>query len=74
MDPSRTRPRWLPCPVTWFLSCNQLVMNMDTDLEPPPAWECLQDRVSAFLESHPDFDLDDAIEALIWGEGDSEDD
>lgn len=40
--------------------------------EPPPAWTCLEDRLAAFLESHPDCDLDDAIEALIWGEENDE--
>lgn len=39
----------------------------DTSVEPAP-WNCLEDRLTAFLESHPDYELDDAIEALIWGE------
>lgn len=35
--------------------------------EPPPPWACLEDRLAAFLAAHPDYDIDDAIEALIWG-------
>lgn len=37
------------------------------ELDPPPAWRCLADEVEAVLISHPEFDLEDAIEALIWG-------
>ena len=40
----------------------------------PPSWDCFADRVEAFLISHPDFDLDDAIEALIWGNGEDDED
>jgi hypothetical protein len=45
---------------------------MHTAVEPPAPWNCLEDRLTAFLESHPDYDLDDAIEALIWGYGETE--
>lgn len=42
-------------------------------LEPTP-WNCFADRVDECLFRHPEFDLDDAIEALIWGmEEDNED-
>jgi hypothetical protein len=37
-------------------------------IEPPPPWPCFEDRLAAVLDEHPDYDLDDAIEALIWGE------
>ena len=46
-------------------------MNPD---EPPPAWHCLADEVEAVLTSHPEFDIEDAIEALIWGEGENNED
>lgn len=42
--------------------------------EPPPAWTCLEDRLTAFLESHPDYDIDDALIALIWGEEEDDED
>lgn len=45
----------------------------DHSVEPAP-WNCLEDRLTAFLESHPDYDRDDAIEALIWGEEDYDED
>ena len=36
--------------------------------EDPAPWPCLEDRVVAFMEAHPELDdLNDAIEALIWG-------
>lgn len=38
---------------------------MDDD---PAEWPCLDDRLQAYLNEHPDSNLDDAIEALIWGE------
>lgn len=41
-------------------------------VEPPAPWPCLEDRLTAFLEAHPDYDLDDAVEALIWGYEDEE--
>jgi len=37
-------------------------------VDAPAPWLCLEDRLAAFLEDHPDYDMDDAIEALIWGE------
>ena len=37
-------------------------------VEQPAPWPCLEDRLTAFLETHPDYDTDEAIEALIWGE------
>lgn len=37
---------------------------MDDD---PAEWPCLDDRVTAYMAEHPECDLDDAIEALIWG-------
>lgn len=37
-------------------------------VDPPPPWVSLEDTLTAFLESHPEYDLNDAIEALIWGE------
>jgi hypothetical protein len=37
---------------------------MDDD---PADWPCLDDRVTAYMAEHPECDLDDAIEALIWG-------
>jgi hypothetical protein len=37
-------------------------------IDEPPPWPCFEDRLAAFLETHPDSDIDDAIEALIWGE------
>lgn len=43
------------------------------ELDPPPAWHCLADDIEAVMSSHPEYDLDDAIEALIWGEGDDDD-
>ena len=44
------------------------------ELDPPPAWHCLADDIEECLTRHPEFDLDDAIEALIWGmEEDNED-
>lgn len=47
---------------------------MEPELDPPPAWHCLADDIEACLTRHPEFDLDDAIEALIWGmEEDNED-
>ncbi len=46
---------------------------MPEELEPPPAWECFADRVTDYISTHPECDLDDAIEALIWGEGDDDD-
>ena len=47
---------------------------MEPELEPPPSWPCFADEVAAVMTSHPEFDLDDAIEALIWGmEEDNED-
>ena len=36
-------------------------------IEPPPPWTSYDDILTAFLESHPEYDLNDAIEALIWG-------
>lgn len=42
---------------------------MDDD---PAPWNCLEDRLTAFLESHPDYDAEDAIEALVWGYEDEE--
>ena len=47
---------------------------MGEELEPPPAWPCFADEVSAVMARHPEFDLDDAIEALIWGEGERNED
>lgn len=44
------------------------------ELDPPPAWPCLADEVEAVLTSHPEFDIDDAIEALIWGMEDEDED
>ena len=41
---------------------------MNTDIEPPPTWGCFQDRITAYLETHPELDVDDAVEALIWGQ------
>jgi len=44
------------------------------ELDPPPPWHCLADDLEAVMTSHPEYDLDDAIEALIWGmEEDNED-
>ena len=42
-------------------------------VEPPAPWNCLEDRLTAFLERHPEYDTDDAIEALIWGEQEESD-
>lgn len=47
---------------------------MNPEIEPPPAWHCLADDIEACLNRHPEFDVEDAIEALIWGmEEDHED-
>jgi len=35
--------------------------------EDPVDWPCLNDRVASYMAEHPECDLDDAIEALIWG-------
>ena len=43
-------------------------------VEQPAPWPCLEDRLTAFLETHPDYDTDDAIEALIWGEEEDDED
>ena len=33
------------------------------------AWQSFEDRIVAFMEEHPEIDSqDDAIEALIWGQ------
>lgn len=38
----------------------------------PATWECLEDRVIAFIEAHPEIDdINDVIEALVWGQEDS---
>ena len=70
LDPSRSHPRW---PSGLFhrhpLGNTGVVMELD----PPPAWHCLADELEACLSEHPEFDLDDAIEALIWGMGDEDD-
>lgn len=44
----------------------------DAAVDPPPPWWCWEDRLTAFLEDHPDFDLDDAQYALIWGTEDED--
>lgn len=43
-------------------------------VDPPAPWPSLEDRLTAFMERHPDFELDDAIEALIWGVEDEDED
>jgi hypothetical protein len=40
---------------------------MEPELEPPPSWPCFADEVAAVMSQHPEYDLEDAIEALIWG-------
>jgi hypothetical protein len=45
---------------------------MDDD---PADWPCLEDRVVAFMADHPELDdVNDVIEALIWGEETDDDD
>ncbi len=38
---------------------------MDDD---PVDWPCMEDRLKAYLEQHPQCDVEDARFALIWGE------
>jgi hypothetical protein len=40
--------------------------------EEPAPWSSFEDQLSAFLETHPDYDLDDAVAALIWGVGEDD--
>lgn len=44
------------------------------ELDPPPLWWCLEDEIQSCMEAHPEFDREDAIEALIWGMEEDEDD
>ena len=44
------------------------------EIEPPPAWFSLADMVEAYMSEHTDVDtIEDAIAAVIWGEGEDED-
>lgn len=47
---------------------------MNEDIDPPPAWDCFADEVQSVLKRHPEFDLDDALFALIWGKEEDDED
>ena len=64
VDSPRSHLRWPSGPVD-RLPLGNTGVAMELDL--PPAWHCLADDLEAVMTSHPEYDLDDAIEALIWG-------
>jgi hypothetical protein len=59
-----------------LVSSQQLSGDDMTRMEPvgrleieSAAWQSFEDRIVAFMEEHPEIDSqDDAIEALIWGQ------
>ncbi len=64
LDLSREHPSG---PHGLYLGLSRGLSGVAMELDPPPAWPCLADEVEAVLISHPEFDLEDAVFALIWG-------